>query len=82
MKWVLGLLIAALIVIHQDLWAWPQAEPLVGGYMPEGLWYHALFCVLSSVMLAILVLVAWPAHLEGAEPETPEARLAEGYPEH
>jgi len=82
MKWFLAFLTLLLIIVHQDLWLWAKVEPLLGGFLPVGLWYHALFCCAASLLMALFVLSAWPKHLEDAEPETPEARKAEGYPEH
>lgn len=84
MKWFLGVLTVALVVLHQDLWAsnWSAAEPLVGGFLPIGLWYHALFCVACAILLGLFVLFAWPTELESAEPQTPEARRTEGYTGH
>jgi len=82
MKWLLGILTLLLIVLHQDLWFWGETKPLIGGFLPIGLWYHAVFCVAASLLLALFVYSAWPTYLEDAEPETPEARKAEGYEGH
>ena len=32
--------------------------------MPIGLTYQVLFCVAASILMASLVRLAWPAHLE------------------
>jgi hypothetical protein len=82
MKWILLVLTVALIVLHQDFWNWQIATSERFGYLPVGLVYHAFYCVAASVLLLLFVICAWPKHLEGAEPETPEARKSEGYPEH
>lgn len=82
MKWFLAVLTVVLLVIHQDLWLWDKVNPLLGGFLPVGLWYHALYCGAASLLMALFVSAAWPTHLENAEPETPEARKAEGYSEH
>jgi hypothetical protein len=58
---VIVLLIYAL---HQDLWFWREARPLVFGFLPVGLFYHAAFTAACSVLLWWLVRVAWPEHLE------------------
>ena len=78
MKWVLLVLTVALIAAHQDFWNWKESLPLVGDFMPVGLWYHALFCVAASILLALFVGASWPKELENAQPETDEARKAEG----
>jgi hypothetical protein len=36
----LALAIAAVYALHQDLWAWRAARPLVFGFLPIGLAYH------------------------------------------
>jgi hypothetical protein len=77
MKWILLALTVALIVVHQDFWNWAHSDPLFGGFLPVGLWYHALYCIAAAVLLALLVAFKWPTYLEGAEPETPEARRSE-----
>jgi hypothetical protein len=65
--WLL-LLILAVYVAHQDVWNWSKAEPLVFGFLPVGLAYHAAFSVLASAMMALLVAFAWPKHLEEQDP--------------
>jgi hypothetical protein len=64
---VLVLLVAALYVLHQDTWFWRDARPLVFGFMPIGLFYHACYSVAASVTLALLVRYAWPRHLDPDE---------------
>ncbi len=56
--------VVLLYVLHQDVWFWRDARPLVFGFLPIGLFYHAAFTVLCSGVLWLLVRVAWPAHLE------------------
>lgn len=53
-----------LYVLHQDFWFWREARPLVFGFLPIGLFYHAAFTFASSVALWLLVRFAWPAHLD------------------
>jgi Protein of unknown function (DUF3311) len=60
----LTLLVLAVYVLHQDSWNWKKSEPLVFGFLPIGLAYHAGYSVLASVTMAILVKFAWPSHLE------------------
>ncbi len=66
-RWLLVLAVAALYVLHQDVWFWRTAR--VGGVMPFGvipigLFYHGLFSVAASLLMWLLVKFAWPAHLE------------------
>jgi Protein of unknown function (DUF3311) len=60
----LTVLVIAVYVLHQDFWNWKKVEPLVFGFLPIGLAYHAAYSVLASILLAILVRFAWPKHLE------------------
>ena len=63
-KLLLVTLVAIFYVLHQDFWNWRAARPLVLGCMPIGLFYHACYSVASSLLLAILVKLAWPRRLE------------------
>jgi uncharacterized protein DUF3311 len=56
--------VVLLYVLHQDFWFWREARPLVFGFLPIGLFYHAVFTVASSFALWLLVTFAWPSHLE------------------
>jgi hypothetical protein len=77
-KWLLALLVIAVYLLHQDFWNWRTAEPLVFGFLPIGLAYHAGYSVLAAVMMAVLVRWAWPRHLENTEPaETDPQRQKE-----
>lgn len=61
---LLATLVLGLYVLHQDWWNWTAARPLLFGFLPPGLAYHALFSVASSICMALLVRFAWPGHLE------------------
>jgi hypothetical protein len=54
----------ALYALHQDLWFWREARPLVFGFLPIGLAYHAVYTLAAAGLMAWLGRVAWPAHLE------------------
>jgi hypothetical protein len=57
-------IIAALYVLHQDFWFWRTAHPLIAGFLPIGLAYHAAYCVAAAVLMWVLTRVAWPHHLD------------------
>jgi len=63
-----GALLAALTLIlyllHQDFWNWRETHPLILGYLPVGLAYHAAYTAVAAAWMAILVKLAWPAHLD------------------
>jgi hypothetical protein len=59
------LLYAALVVLyllHNDLWLWNDANLVLG--LPAGLAYHIGFAVVTSIVLTLLVIHAWPDHLD------------------
>jgi hypothetical protein len=63
-KLLLFLLIVAVYVAHQDFWNWGKADPMLFGFLPAGLAYHAAFSIACAAMMAILVKTAWPKELE------------------
>ena len=60
----LAVLIFAVYLLHQDFWNWKKTEPLVLGFLPIGLAYHAGYSILAAILMAVLVKLAWPKHLE------------------
>jgi hypothetical protein len=73
---LLLLAILALYAVHQDVWLWRSARPLVFGFLPVGLAYHAAYCVAVALLMWLLTRVAWPSHLEGAALERVRASAA------
>ncbi|MCA1635579.1 MAG: DUF3311 domain-containing protein [Acidobacteria bacterium] len=63
-RWALILAFVTLYVLHQDIWFWRTARPLVFGVIPVGLFYHACFSVAASLLMWTLVKFAWPSELE------------------
>jgi hypothetical protein len=61
-----GLVLAALAlyVLHQDVWLFRTARPLLFGFLPIGLTYHAVYCLACALFMWLLVAQAWPRHLE------------------
>ena len=59
--------IAALYLLHQDVWFWRQARPLILGFLPIGLAYHAVYCVAVAALMWALTRFAWPSHLDDRE---------------
>ncbi len=57
-------IITALYVLHQDVWFWRAARPLVFGFLPIGLFYHAAFTVVTALALVALVRLLWPSNLD------------------
>ena len=69
---LLVIAVLTLYVLHQDIWFWRTAHPLVFGFVPIGLFYQGCFSVAASLLMWLLVKQAWPAHLE-QEIETRES---------
>jgi hypothetical protein len=60
----LALLTLLVYLLHQDFWFWRTARPLIFGFLPIGLFYHAAYTLASSALLWVLVRRHWPSHLE------------------
>ena len=63
---LLTLLVIAVYLLHQDFWNWKKAQPLLFGFLPPGLAYHAGYSILAAVTMhesapAVLTPVG-PAH--------------------
>lgn len=65
--WLLAALVLALYVLHQDWWFWRSTTPLVLGFIPIGLFYHAVYTLAVAALMWLLVRLAWPSHLETDE---------------
>jgi hypothetical protein len=61
-RWPLYAALLVLYLLHNDLWLWNDATRVFG--LPVGLVYHIGFSVAASIVLTLLVLKAWPDHLE------------------
>jgi len=73
---LLLILVGALYALHQDFWFWRTARPLVFGFIPIGLFYHACYAVVTATVMGVLVRHAWPTELEeggGGDQEGAEA---------
>ncbi len=63
MSWVVWGLVILLAILHQDFWLWDN-RTLVFGFLPIGLFYHAIFSIACATVWAMAVKFAWPSHLE------------------
>ena len=66
---LLLIIVGALYILHQDFWFWRAVRPLVFGFIPIGLFYHACYAVATALVMLLLVKHAWPSHLEEGEGE-------------
>ncbi|MEO5895143.1 MAG: hypothetical protein ABIS06_05540 [Vicinamibacterales bacterium] len=58
------LALVGLYLLHQDFWFWRTARPLVFGFLPIGLAWHAAYCIAIAMLMWWLTRVAWPSHLD------------------
>lgn len=63
------IVVSVLYVLHQDIWNWHTARPLVFTFLPIGLFYHAAYTVATAIVLWGLVKYCWPAHLDDGTPQ-------------
>ena len=70
---LLVLVVSAVYLVHLDFWNWTRVEPLLFGFLPVGLWYHAAYSLLASALMWLLVKFAWPKSLEEIERKLPES---------
>ncbi|REJ70704.1 MAG: hypothetical protein DWQ31_00130 [Planctomycetota bacterium] len=75
MRHVVPLLVAALLVLHQDDWFFGfWAEPkLVFGFLPATLLYHAGISLAAGLTWYLAVTFCWPEELDAVEPESSES---------
>ena len=65
---LLSLVTATLFGLHQDIWFWREARPLVFGFLPVGLAYHGAFCIAAALLMWTLTRYSWPSHLDQDPP--------------
>ncbi len=65
-KLIYGLLIL-LAIFHQDFWWWDDSDTLVLGFMPIGLFYHAMISVSAGLLWWLAVKYCWPKGLDDAD---------------
>lgn len=68
--WLLTVLVAVFFLLHQDVWNWQRVDPLLFGFLPVGLWYHALYSVAAAGVMWVLVRHAWPIDSQSDSTDT------------
>jgi len=63
-KGLLTIAVVAVYLLHQDVWFWRTAQPLIFGFLPVGLAYHGAYSILAALLLWLLTTYAWPHRLE------------------
>jgi hypothetical protein len=73
---ILSALVLVVYLLHQDCWNWTKTDPLLFGFLPVGLAYHAGYCLVAAVLMAVLVKFAWPKEVDDVDsprdPASPE----------
>lgn len=75
---ILTVLVLVVYALHQDFWNWKRVEPLVFGFLPVGLAYHAGYSVVVALLMWILVKWAWPAGLDQIESQSSQDKDTKG----
>jgi hypothetical protein len=75
---ILFLLVVALYMLHQDVWFWRTATPVVFGVFPIGLFYHLSYTLAISGLMWLFVKYAWPADLEAQAEREHTVRTEDG----
>jgi len=78
MKWIVYGMVVLLAIVHQDFWWWDRIDPLVFGFIPIGLAYHAGVSIAAGVLWALAVKYCWPANLQDEDEAATSGRSASG----
>ena len=65
---IVWLLVAGLIIVHQDFWNWNESDLLLG--LPIGLTYHVGLSIAAAVVWWLACLLAWPETLDDGDAES------------
>jgi hypothetical protein len=66
MRYFIWLLVACLIVLHQDYWQWDDPR-LVFGFLPYTLLYHACLSMAAAVVWWLATKFCWPTQLDSLQ---------------
>ena len=68
MKQIIWLLVAILIIVHQDFWNWNESG-FYFGFMPVGLAYHVGISIAAAFVWLLACVFAWPKGIDEFENE-------------
>jgi hypothetical protein len=69
---IVAALLAALFLLHQDVWLWQDPSLVLG--LPAGLAWHVAFCLAVTAVLALAVRWSWPREVPVDGTEDREGR--------
>lgn len=72
MKLIVWILVAVLIILHQDFWLW-EDDSLVYGFLPIGLAYHIGISIAAAAVWMIACTFAWPEGVDDGSEESVES---------
>lgn len=73
MKYLIWILVALLVVLHQDYWQWNNAT-LDFGFLPRALTYHMGISIAAGIVWFLAIKFCWPESVDDAAThETQEA---------
>ena len=64
---LIWLLVAMLIIFHQDSWNWDSSRLVMG--LPIGLSYHIGLSLVASLVWLLACFIAWPREVAPSTPE-------------
>jgi hypothetical protein len=71
MKYLIGLMVLILLILHQDYWNWYNGE-LVFGFLPYSIAYHCGISLAAAALWLVAVKFCWPSNLHVAQQEDAE----------
>ena len=66
MRFLIPILILALLVLHQDYWNWDNAR-LWFGFLPQSLAWHVVVSLLAACTWWVTVQFCWPVESHGQD---------------
>ena len=66
MQKFVGALVLLLLILHQDVWFWRDGT-LVFGFLPVGLFFHAMISIAASGVWLLATRCCWPSELVNGE---------------
>ena len=66
MKLIIWLLVATLIIFHQDFWNWND-QTMFFEFVPIGLMYHIGISIAAAFVWFLACTFAWPAGIDDFE---------------
>jgi len=59
MKYAVWILVALLVVLHQDYWQWKNAQ-LDFAFLPRAITYHIFISLAAAGVWLLVIKYAWP----------------------